>query len=312
MKKKVKATEPFFYKGQINFKNKAYLAWQQLGYPTAISHYPPRFLHGLFYKFEFPKFYKNEKEARLRFMQPYSLAFDCFPDYMVYEIIPFLWDCWPNNYEKVLKWLKKHKIKTAIFTSSQIADLTREYLPEMNVLSVTEGIDVATYKYGRCLVERNIDFLEYGREIENIIHYETRGINYVRGKKDGKIVFSNEQLIDTIADSKIAAAYPKSWTNPENAGGIETLTQRYWECMLSRTIMIGHAPKELISLLGYNPVIELDKNNANNQLRNVLANIHDYQNLADKNRNAALKFGDWIYSIKRVKDFLCLCGYIID
>ena len=46
-------------------------------------------------------------------------------------------------------------------------------------------------------------------------------------------------------------------TQPEVAGDIETLTQRYWECMFSRMVMVGHAPQELIDFIGYNPVIEL-------------------------------------------------------
>ena len=37
-----------------------------------------------------------------------------------------------------------------------------------------------------------------------------------------------------------------------------TLTQRYWECMFSRMVMVGHAPQEFIDFIGYNPVIELN------------------------------------------------------
>lgn len=309
MSQHIKAISPYIWEGQINFKYKPYDAWSGLGLPTAKSNYPSRILHFLAYKYDLPQLRKSRKEARLRFAQPYSLTFDTFPDYMFYEIIPFLWDVWPSVFDRTIAWLKKHEIKTAIFTSSQVADRVREIFPCMNVLAVTEGIDIEPYKEGKNLSERETDFLQYGREIDAIVKYDFSNINYVSGKDNGKIVFTQEQLYDAIADAKVVAAYPKSWTNPEDAGGIETLTQRYWECMLSRCVMIGHAPKELTDLLGYNPVIELDKSNPDKQLRDVLNNIEEYQALVDKNREMALITGDWKYSMNKVAEWLLEIGY---
>lgn len=311
LKKKVTAVQPYIYKGKINFKDKPYNAWIELGGKLAKSHYPLRPLHSIVFNYEFPSLYQFKNEARLRFVQPYSLTFDTFPDYMFYEVIPFFWDCWPENFNRVFNWLARHNIRTVIFTSAQFAEMVRERFPQMNVLAVTEGIDVSTYKKGKKLCERKIDFLEYGREIDNIVKYDASGINYVRGKKNGKIVFTQEQLIDSLADSRIVAAFPKSWTNPEEAGGIETLTQRYWECMLSRCIMVGHAPKELIDLLGYNPVIEIDKIHPNEQIHNILSDINSYQELVDKNRDMAIKFGDWKHSIMITRRYLTQHNYII-
>ena len=57
------------------------------------------------------------------------------------------------------------------------------------------------------------------------------------------------------------------------AGKIETLTQRYWECMLSRCLIVGRAPFELINLIGYNPVIEVEWGNESEQLLRILNNI---------------------------------------
>lgn len=309
--KTVKAVRPYYYKDQINFKHKPFEAWKELGGLTAKSYYPHRLLHHFAYKYELPCVFNNKKEARLRFVQPYSIRFDTFPDYALYEIIPCFWDCWPDTFLTVLDWLKKHNVKTAIFTSSQFAELVKSRFPKMNVLAITEGIDVRTYKKGKKLCDRKIDFLEYGREIDNIVRYDVSGINYIRGKKNGKIVFTQEQLIDTLADSRIVAAFPKSWTNPEEAGGIETLTQRYWECMLSRCIMVGHAPKELIDLLGYNPVIEIDKIHPNEQIHNILSDINSYQELVDKNRDMAQKYGDWKHSMMIIRKYLTLHNYII-
>ncbi len=320
--KTIKAVAPYIYEGGINFKHKPYEAWVKLGGQIAPAHYPPRWLHGLAFRYELPDWCKSvncqfsivnsHNEARLRFVQPWTIEFDTFPDYALYEVIPFFWDVWPENFEKTFAWLKKHEVKTAIFTSSQAAEMVREKFPDMNVLAVTEGIDVENYSAGKQLKDREIDFLEYGREIDHIVKYSvTDKINYVRGKRNGKPVFSQQELVENLANSKVVAAYTKKWTNPEQAGDIDTLTQRYWECMLSGCILIGHAPKELVDLIGYNPVIEVDRENPDEQLMNVLANITDYQELADKNRISAIKYGDWKYSMQRVMNFLHEKGYTL-
>ena len=306
----IKAVSPYIYPNGINFKHKPYEAWKELGGNIALSHYPIRILHGFFHRFDFPSMIMRKDEARLRFVQPWTLEFDTFPDYICHERIPFFWDVWPNNYKKTFSWLKKHKINTAIFTSSQIANIVKQEIPQLKVFSITEGIDVYTYKQGFSLKERQIDFLEYGREINNIVKYDLAGrINYVKGKKDGRPIFTHKELINNLANAKIVATYPKSWTNPDEARGIETLTQRYWEAMLSRCVMIGHAPEELVRLLGYNPVIEIDLKNPQKQLIDILNRIEDFQELVDRNRENAIYRGDWKYSMQRVMTFLQDCGY---
>ena len=319
--KTVRAVAPYIYSGGINFKHKPYEAWAKLGGQIAPAHYPPRWMHGLAFRCELPDWCKSvncqfsivnsHNEARLRFVQPWTIEFDTFPDYALYEVIPFFWDVWPENFEKTFAWLKRHEVKTAIFTSSQVAEMVRVRFPDMNVLAVTEGIDVENYSAGKQIKDREIDFLEYGRNIDRAVKYSLEGLNVVRGQKDGKNLLTSKQLLASLQNAKIVVAYTKKWTNPEQAGDIDTLTQRYWECMLSGCIMIGHAPKELVDLIGYNPVIEVDREKPDEQLMNVLANITDYQDLADRNRTSAIKYGDWKYSMQRVMSFLQEKGYII-
>ena len=98
---------------------------------------------------------------------------------------------------------------------------------------------------------------------------------------------------------KVTITLPRSMTQPEVAGDIETLTQRYWECMFSRMVMVGHAPQELIDVIGYNPVIELsDKISAEELIADVIEHIEDYQALVDKNRETAERLGSWDVRMK--------------
>lgn len=308
--KTVKAVAPYFFEGQINFKHKAFDAWAEMKGGISKSHYPSKMFHGFVHRLEMPQLMKMHNEARLHFVQPRTLRFDTFPNYAFYEIIPFVWDCWPDVFDLLCNWLKKHSVKTLIISSSQMAERIKERFPNMNVLFVTEGIDVNGYDKGLRLKDRDVDLLEYGRGFDGIVNYKDDNyIVHVNARKGLKTLFSQKQLIDTLSNSKITAACPKIMTSPSEAKGIETLTQRYWEGMLSRVVLLGHAPKELTDLLGYNPVIELDKQEPDRQLREILANIEDYQELVDKNYESALKYGDWKYSMGRVMDFLLSCGY---
>ena len=316
----VKAVAPYIYPRGINFKHKPYEVWVKLGGQVAPAHYPPRLLHGIAFRYELPTTLKKlslslklslKDSARLRFVEPVSLYFDTFPDYALYEIIPFVWDCWPQYFEKMCSWLEHHEVKTAIFTSSQTVERIRERFPQMNVMYCPEAVDASCYTEGKLLKERSIDLLEFGRSNEKIFRAALpESLNHVCTMQDGKYIYTNEQLYGVMGDAKVTITLPRSYTQPEIAGDIETLTQRYWECMLSRIVMVGHAPKELIDLIGYNPVIELEKDRANEQIQDILANIVNYQELVDKNREVALKMGDWKIRMKDVMNFLSANNYL--
>lgn len=319
-RKYVKAVAPYHHPGFLNFKEEPYLTWKALGGKVAKAHYPWRWLHGLVYRWGLPsmKIFKSKIEARLCFVEPVSISFDTFPNYTRYEIIPMVWDCWPQHFEKMCTWLKKYNVRTAIFTSSQTAERIKERSPKMNVMFCPEGIDTSKYIAGKTLQERSIDLLEFGRSTLNInINGNENGngnkeqIRYVCTKMNGKFQFSSEQLTETMGDAKITIALPRSVTDPKMAGDIETLTQRYWECMLSRMIMVGQAPMELTDLIGYDPVIAMDRENSIEQIKDMLMHIDDYQPLVDKNRETALRLGDWSLRINQVMDWLQKCEYSV-
>ena len=307
----VKAVEPYVYPDGINFKHKPFEAWMRCGGKTAAAHYPFRLLHGLFFRYELSSFYKRKDEARLRFVQPWSIRFDTFPDYAFYEIIPFFWDVWPANFENAVSWLKKYKVKTAIFTSSQVAERMQGRFPDMDVLFLPEGIDTTVYLQGKELKERTINLLEFGRNKEGYFKSPfPDNFNYLHRKNDHSLVFHTfQELIYGLADSQVTVAFPKCDTDPNEAGDIETLTQRYWESMLSRCVIIGRAPKELIKLLGYNPVLELENGHETEQVLDIVAHIEDYQELVDKNCETALRLGDWTLRMKKLMEWLRGVGY---
>lgn len=306
----IKAVPPYIHPEYLNFKTAPYKAWAKLGGGIAAAHYPVRILHGWAFRYELPAIFKSKREARLRFVEPVSVSFDTFPDYARYEVVPMVWDCWPRYFEKMCRWLEKHQVRTAIFTSSQTAKRMQGRFPKMNIMYCPEAVDVSCFRAGVPLSERNIDLLEFGRSNGQLFQNAfPKSVNHVCTNQNGRYIYDNEELYEAMSQSKITVALPRSITHPELAGDVETLTQRYWESMLSGIVMVGYAPKELINLIGYNPVIELDATHTNEQVLDILSHISDYQELVDRNRTAALKYGDWTIRMKDVMDFLRQCGY---
>lgn len=293
-KKILKAVSPFIHPSFLNFKMMPYEAWKRNGGGVAKAHYPWRWLHGAAYRWELPTIWKSRKEARLRFVEPVSLKFDSFPDYARYEVVPMFWDCWPRYFELTCEWLRKHQVRTAIFSSRMTAERMQERFPVMRIIWCPEAVDGDVYQNGKLLKDRTIDLLEFGRSNEKVLQTGALSLNHVCTKQNGKFIYTNEQLYQAMGDAKVTIALPRSMTQPEMAGDIETLTQRYWECMFSRMVMVGHAPKELVDFIGYNPVIELRKDiSAEALIRDVLEHIDDYQELVDKNRETAERLGSW-------------------
>jgi hypothetical protein len=261
---------------------------------------------------DLPTIAHNKKESRLRFVEAACLRFDTFPDYLFYEIIPVIWDCWPSFWETIEKFFRKHNVKTAFFTSSQTAEHFKGVFPKCNIFHLPEGIDTQIYKPGKPLRERSIDYLEYGR-CSCIVDSAKLddSINVVSSRNELNGLATREDLVNALADSKITIAMTRLDNQPEIAEGIDTLTQRYWECMLSGVILLGRAPLELINFIGYDPTVKIELDNVNMQIKYILSHIENFQDLVDRNRSVALQKGDWSGRIKTIMQQLTLGGYKI-
>lgn len=242
------------------------------------------------------------------------LLHDAWPYYHC-EIIPMLWDCWPGSFDRLIMTLKILRVKEAFFTQSEVANKVKE---KIGIIThwVPEGIDISDYQKGDVLSNRKITLYEFGRQhpqyhkiIMSLVRDGTvssyRSNTYDSNGALLKLAFSTAQeLIDALPHIQIAVSFPKSLTHPESSGGIETLTQRYWESMLTGTLIVGHCPDELLKVIGYNPVVEVDWKDPGNQLREIIANIDTYQELVDRNYQAALSHASWLKRIEFIDSIL--------
>lgn len=310
--KTVKAVPPYQYEGKSNFKWYLYKAWEEAGGLVASSHYPPRALHGLAYKWDVQWPWKSRTEARLRFVSGFSVRFDTFPDSAFYEMIPVVWDCWPGQVKGVADFFRRHRVRTAFFTSSQTADTFRRLFPAMDICTLTEGVDLSLYHKGKDLVERGIDLLEVGRAQASPFRSPLpEGIRRVKTGNFARAFQSDEDFRQALADTKVTLNVPRCDVDPAVAGGVETLTQRYWECMLSRIVMVGRSPKELTDLIGYDPVLTWDGQDASSLVCQVLENPAAFQELVDRNYETALRRASWSIRVERMRAWLAGLGYAL-
>ena len=231
-----------------------------------------------------------------------------WPWLLTHEIVPMLWDVWPQNVKPLVCFARRNRVKIIFCTSSQTVVRLREMLPGVKVEWVPEGIKIDAYPCGDLLSTRRVDILSYGRQMESTMgqlrSFASETNLNVLFRKGREHLFSNfEGLKEGLRSSKISICYPQSQSHPMRARGLETLTQRYWESMLSGTLIAGHAPKELVDVCGYNPVIELGER-PSEVIGEVLLNINKYQELADRNRKCAEQIAGWDKRMPRIWEVL--------
>lgn len=306
----VKAVKPFEYPNNSNFKLAVYNKWRELGGAVTSKRYFEKYYKSISFHINLPTIKTSCNEARLRFVEGASLAFDTFPDYLFYEIIPIIWDCWPQYWNSMELFFIKRNVRTAFFTSSQTADYFRRIFPDKNIFHIPEAIETKLYKGEKKLNERNIDYLEFGRcsRIVDSTKFDS-SIKVLSSFNEKNGLATLDSLINALADSKVTLTLTRQDNQPELAAGIDTLTQRYWECMLSGVILLGRAPQELIDIIGYDPTIPIDMKNINIQIQSILANVSSYQDLVDKNREIAMRLGDWKFRILDIRKKLVELGY---
>ena len=316
--KEIKLLTPFKRKNAYQFfQNWLCESWIKAGGEIKNNIKISLYLRLLLFKLKLsysPNILRSNKTAILAMCGGYPDIY-FWPFAFRYEIVPIIWDCWPANVNGVVNSFKRNKVKLAFFTSSETARIVQEKIPNTKCIWLPEGIKIDNYSKGKLLINRNIDVLELGRLHkkfhDNLIKNENScRINHIfKNESEGLLFNTFEELVKGLSNSKITICFPRCDTHPEIAGNIETLTQRYWECMLSGTLILGRAPSELIELIGYNPVIDVEWDSPINQIEKLLGDIHEYQILVDKNIEVAMKLGSWDNRISLLQSDLNKNGY---
>lgn len=194
----------------------------------------------------------------------------------------YLFDCWPAHWNAIRNYLREFNI-THVFINSDkfVSEIKRMNLP-CGVTMVPEGINVKEYWF-LPYKDKDIDLMEFGRKHPT---YHKRLKAYLKGKEERHqytFVESRETFKALLSRSKISICFPRSVTHPEDGEDFEFMTMRYLQTIASKCLIIGKSPPDMITLFGYNPVIDADLENPEQQLENILANYEDYHSLIEKN-----------------------------
>ena len=226
------------------------------------------------------------------------------------EIIPYSFDCWPKYYDWWASFYRRERVRIAFITARQSAQYFADLFPNMTSAWLPEAIDPTEYDASKPWAQRNIDVLEMGRRFDHYHHKITDKLaqsEYVHlyDRGTGKDIFPHRpDLVDGLSRTRIVICFPRSHTHPDVAGGVETVTYRYFQAMASKCLMVGHAPQELMDMFGYNPVIEIKDGEEFEQLKWVLHNLNSFAGLVDRNYDRLLEVGTWKSRVETVLNVL--------
>jgi hypothetical protein len=205
------------------------------------------------------------------------------PDAYWCEIVPWIYDCWPPQFAEWERLLRRHRVRLAFFSARDAAGHFSKAVPGLAAHWLPECHELTSLSPSRPLAERGTHVLELGRRMP-AVHERIRdplaaaGLRHVfdRGPHASAIP-GLDALYRAMGESAVVICYPKSRTNPESAGGMETVTQRYFETLGSGCLAVGHCPGELRDLYGFDPVVALDEADPAGHLLSILGSLASYQ-----------------------------------
>lgn len=210
------------------------------------------------------------------------------PDAYWCEIVPWIYDCWPPQHAEWERLLRRNRVSLALFSARAEAEYFARAIPGLDARWLPECHELTTLFPQRPLAQRGVHVLELGRRMPSV-HERIREPLAAAGKTHvydrgphASAVPGLEALYRTMGDAAVVVCYPKSRTNPDAAGGVETVTQRYFETLGSGALAVGHCPAELRDLFGFDPVIALDERDPAGHIRSILDGIASYQAHADR------------------------------
>ena len=200
----------------------------------------------------------------------------------------YLFDAWLETHKTIIDFVNDFKVDNVFVSSSDVVEQLKKYETDTKFHWIPEGISPDDYEYSD-YKDKNIDVLQIGRKhdkyhneiVDNLLKLNK---TYLFEKKKGELIFpTRESFIKGLAASKISICFPSSITHPDRTKGIETMTIRYLQSMASKCLIVGKAPREMIELFGYNPVIKVDTSNPSGQIADILDNYENFIPLVEKN-----------------------------
>ena len=239
--------------------------------------------------------------TRTQALTPMSWASDrdIFPLGFRFRIVPWVYDCWPAQWDRWETLLRRHGVRLAFFSSRRATQEFSRRLPGSSCVWIPEAVDPDRCDPSQRLRTRSIDILELGRRSERLHRrlepaLRGRGIRHAFQQPGAPRMYPTQEVLrQALATTRLLVCLPKSTTHPEAAGGLETVTHRYFEGMASGCVLVGQCPDELRDLWGFDPVVPLDPSEPERTVLDVLERIEAHQALVDRNLRRLREVGTW-------------------
>jgi hypothetical protein len=202
----------------------------------------------------------------------------------------YMYDVWPRFQRWIFPLLDVFNITFIFFSSRQVYEDYQRQFPKnrCKAMWLPEALDIAEYKY-LPETERTIDVLEFGRNYADYHNMIVEALSlhrkvHIFKSHGGPVLFEGkEAFTSALSKSRIVICIPSDVTHPERAEYISTMTLRYLQAMASKCLIVGIIPSDMEEAFGYNPIVEIDIDNAAAQILDVLANFDNYKWLIEKN-----------------------------
>lgn len=237
-----------------------------------------------------------------------------FPVTYLHPVIPWIFDAWPNLWDRIERVCRRQRVRLAFFSARQSADHFREKLG-IDAVWMPEACHADFFDPSLPLRDRPTDVLELGRKHDAYHDAITPLLADIRKthlyeRVKGQVIFPTDADMRTgFNNAKISVCFPSSITHPARSGHVETVTLRYFESMAAKCLILGHCPAELRDIMGFDPVIAADMADPAGQIRHILEHIDDYQGVVDHSHAAVLERGTWDVRTRQLLTELDARGY---
>jgi len=202
----------------------------------------------------------------------------------------YMYDVWPRFQRWIFPLLDVFNINFVFFSSQQVYEdyLKKSPANRCKAMWLPEAINVADYTF-KSASQRTIDILEFGRNYQTYHDLITQPLllnnkNHVYRVPGTPVLFPGKPAFtEALSISKIVICVPSDISHPERAEYISTMTLRYLQAMASKCLVVGILPSDMKAVFGYIPIIEIDMDNAAEQILAILDNYDSYLPLIEKN-----------------------------
>jgi hypothetical protein len=218
-------------------------------------------------------------------------------------------DFWPDTHDALVRLVDRFDIENIFVHSKEVVENLRTIAPKLKSFWIPEGTEAEKYKF-LPLESKSIDVLGFGRRYDKyhdciVDALSAANKTYLYEKEKGEVVFPDTQsFLDGIARAKISICVPLTETNPARAGGISTMTMRYLQSILSKCLIVGKKPREMLTLFDYDPLIEIDWSDPAGQLLWILEHYEDYLPLIERNYQTVRAFHTWEHRWRNMKGII--------